>query len=57
MASTLERRNDNPERVPLRMAVELGDGDFRDPFAASVCNVEPSPRPSPMMRTTSWSSG
>ena len=39
MASTLERRNEHPERVPLRMAVELGHGDFRDPFAASVCNV------------------
>jgi hypothetical protein len=39
MASTFERRHDNPERVPLNMAVELGDGDFRDPFAASVCNV------------------
>jgi hypothetical protein len=34
-----ERRNDRSERVAVRLAVELGHGDFRDPFAADVLNV------------------
>ncbi|MFI5309080.1 MAG: PilZ domain-containing protein [Polyangiales bacterium] len=38
MPANLDRRNDRSERVPLRMAVELGDGDFRDAFAADALN-------------------
>jgi hypothetical protein len=34
-----ERRNDRSERIAVRLAVELGHGDFRDPFAADVLNV------------------
>ncbi len=38
MEPSPDRRNDRSERVPLRLAVELGDGDFRDPFAADALN-------------------
>ena len=34
-----ERRNDRSERIAVRLAVELGHGDFRDPFAADALNV------------------
>lgn len=39
MEPTRERRNDRSERIAVRLAVELGHGDFRDPFAADVLNV------------------
>lgn len=39
MEPNRERRNDRSERVAVRLAVELGHGDFRDPFAADVLNV------------------
>ena len=39
MEPNRERRNDRSERIAVRLAVELGHGDFRDPFAADVLNV------------------
>lgn len=39
MESTLERRNERSERVPLQIAVELGEGDFRDAFAGHARNL------------------
>jgi hypothetical protein len=39
MEPTLDRRYDQSERVPLRIGVELGQGDFQDPFAADLLNL------------------
>ncbi len=39
MDETLDRRNVQRERVPLRLSAELGHGDFEDPFAADVVNL------------------
>jgi hypothetical protein len=38
MEPTLDRRNDRSERVPVRIAVELGQGDFGDAFDADALN-------------------
>jgi hypothetical protein len=39
MEPSLDRRNDESERVPLRLEVELGQGDFQDAFAADSLNL------------------
>lgn len=39
MQNAHDRRDEQNPRVPVRVAVELGEGDFRDAFAADSLNV------------------
>jgi hypothetical protein len=39
MEPTLDRRSERSERVPLRIEVELGQGDFQDAFPADSLNL------------------